>query len=576
MIRISMKRLRQLDQRGVASLIITMVTMVVISLIVIGFATISRREQRQSLDQQLSAQAFYAAESGIEDAKNVIKSMLAADPNQLIPAKPNCTKDPKNNYPTLAKTRIDDNLNVSYTCLTVDPDPTSLQYNDVSDSSIIARVNTDAAITSLRLTWTPTSAPTILSSKCPNSVDHTLKQQTNWDCGYGLLRADMTPTTGALSRAGLVGDTVTGFFEPTTAASPGTLEYNVSRNTPNFIGAKCATAGPYGTCQATIQNISGNITSMALRLSSLYQPSNVKIEALDNSGKPQKIHGVQATIDSTGKASDVLRRIQVRLPIAAGGLIPGYALQSNGSICKHFSTSSDYFEISGVIAPLDNANAMCLPATDVVIPVCSSVNDVILVLDRSGSMKNEWETGTAMDQLKKVAIKFVKTTQIASDKNHAAIVTFNLTATLGSDLTGDQSALLPVIDALQPQGGTGYTVALDAAAKEFNSPYIRAASPKIIVFVSDGAPHESDPFPKNDTGKTRNDVIAQAAKIRNSGVRIYTIGINGETYATKRDPYDADLLKTMAGTPSQFFDASSEANLDGVMQQISSQLKCNP
>ena len=44
-------------QRGMASIIITMITMVIITLIVLGFATLSRREQRQSLDRQLSTQA---------------------------------------------------------------------------------------------------------------------------------------------------------------------------------------------------------------------------------------------------------------------------------------------------------------------------------------------------------------------------------------------------------------------------------------------------------------------------------------------------------------------------------------
>ena len=66
------------DQRGIASLIITMVSMVIVTLIVLGFATLSRREQRQSLDRQLSTQAFYAAESGVEDARAVILNSIAS------------------------------------------------------------------------------------------------------------------------------------------------------------------------------------------------------------------------------------------------------------------------------------------------------------------------------------------------------------------------------------------------------------------------------------------------------------------------------------------------------------------
>src|SRR5690349_5561347 len=93
-------------QSGMASIVITMVTMVVISLIVIGFATISRREQRQSLDQLLSSQAFYAAESGIEDATAIIKSTLASGSTPTN--KSDCTtNDPSGtNYPTGAQTTV--------------------------------------------------------------------------------------------------------------------------------------------------------------------------------------------------------------------------------------------------------------------------------------------------------------------------------------------------------------------------------------------------------------------------------------------------------------------------------------
>jgi len=41
----------QSKQRGMVAIMITMILMIVISLIVLGFAQISRRNQRQSLDR---------------------------------------------------------------------------------------------------------------------------------------------------------------------------------------------------------------------------------------------------------------------------------------------------------------------------------------------------------------------------------------------------------------------------------------------------------------------------------------------------------------------------------------------
>ena len=60
------------NQSGYASFVIALVTVVVISLIVAAFAADSRIEQKNSLASNLSTQAYYAAESGINDAKTVI------------------------------------------------------------------------------------------------------------------------------------------------------------------------------------------------------------------------------------------------------------------------------------------------------------------------------------------------------------------------------------------------------------------------------------------------------------------------------------------------------------------------
>jgi Tfp pilus assembly protein PilX len=65
------------SQTGMVSIMVTMLLMLVITLIVLGFAQVSRREQIQTLDRQLSAQAFFAAESGVNDAISVIKQRLA-------------------------------------------------------------------------------------------------------------------------------------------------------------------------------------------------------------------------------------------------------------------------------------------------------------------------------------------------------------------------------------------------------------------------------------------------------------------------------------------------------------------
>src|SRR5262245_28445627 len=59
------------NQSGMAAIIVTLIIMIVLSLITLGFARIVNREQRQVADRQLNTQAFYAAESGVSIVKNL-------------------------------------------------------------------------------------------------------------------------------------------------------------------------------------------------------------------------------------------------------------------------------------------------------------------------------------------------------------------------------------------------------------------------------------------------------------------------------------------------------------------------
>ena len=362
------------NQRGMASIIITMITMVIISLIVLGFATLSRREQRQSLDQQLSTAAFYAAESGIEDARNVIKTALTT-PGHSVKAKHNCTTNdagPGDDYPIPTsgsgnQTVLNAAAGISYTCLTVDNTPSSLLFNGVGEDSVVVPVTVDPAgppINRLTITWKPTNIPSGATdtTSCPGSNNTTLRAQAAWNCGYGLLRADMTLTDNGLRRSDLQTNTITGFFEPLSNNSgSGQMDFNSDRNKPNLVGATC-TQGAFTTasnCTATIGGIAVSTHSLVLRLNSLYQPSNLSV-TVQNGANSLPVVGVQATIDSTGKAQDVLRRIQVRIPLTQSStLTPNYAVQSAGSVCKRFLANSTYFAVDNGIVDPDTSNAMC-------------------------------------------------------------------------------------------------------------------------------------------------------------------------------------------------------------------------
>ena len=104
------------DESGLAAITVTLIILGIVTLITVGFATLMRREQRQALDRQLSTQAFYAAESGVNLARKAIDADLAV--SETPETYSNCSDSPIVNY--------DLGNNASVSCVLADLTPTEL------------------------------------------------------------------------------------------------------------------------------------------------------------------------------------------------------------------------------------------------------------------------------------------------------------------------------------------------------------------------------------------------------------------------------------------------------------------
>lgn len=354
---------RQEKQAGLVSIMVTMILMVVITLVVLGFAQISRRNQRNALDQQLSTQAFYAAETGVNDAANALKQAIAT--GVTVSAKTDCGAGTGPVYGTLPSSVLDSGTNVSYTCLMVDPTPSSLQYSKIKTdrSTIIPLSPASGTFANIKLTWKSTLATSTPATGCSASVAATgnLPTTSNWTCGYGILRFDLVPTSGTLSLSSLQ-TFMTSFLVPTTAATGGTIAYATGSNIINRSAVTC----DHTNCSITITGLSGS--SYYMRASSLYQEAGqFTITATDSSGNALKFQNAQALIDATGRAQDVLRRVQVRMPLTASTTtnLPDNALSSTDAVCKRFRVMDGYFAsdaaaaVGGLTSLTGAANKLC-------------------------------------------------------------------------------------------------------------------------------------------------------------------------------------------------------------------------
>jgi Tfp pilus assembly protein PilX len=336
------------NQQGLVSFVVTIIIMLILSLIVMGFARLSRREQRQALDRQLSTQAFYAAEAGINDAvdalkKNVLSSTIEKD---------NC--DPIPGYNNVLNTTGP----ISYSCVLVDPTPPEYNFDavDQSDSEVVMiQSSTGANIDTINFYWQDKDGKTGLA--CPN-VSAVNSLPTTWPagCDTGMLRIDLVPygTASSQSRLSLVSNLMTAFLYPSTSGPYTDLTYINSPGVNQGVMARatCNIGNTPKYCRLSIVGLSSN--RFYLRMKGIYGTSSVTITS-QSGGSVVEMSGYQALVDSTGKANDVLRRVRVAVPInSISGPFPEFAAQSEDSLCKRFTVSDT---IGLTLAPAAPGNA---------------------------------------------------------------------------------------------------------------------------------------------------------------------------------------------------------------------------
>lgn len=317
------------NQIGLVSFVVVTIIMLVLSLIVIGFARLSRREQRQALDRQLSTQAFYAAESGINYAVDIIKATLRAG-NSVV-EKSVCPPDPPGG--TYTDNVLDAGSGISFSCLLVNASPQSLRFDNISTAqSTVFRMTAPGPTPFDQITfnWRATAGAgggTDVSGCQFGDFPPGVIVTPN--CEIGVLRIDIV-SLDSLTRNDLLNNMSTVFAQPTDDAMDNVTFAGSSGLTRQGVVAKASCNG--GECSMTIRNIGRN--RLVVRLKSIYLDSSVVVIANDATLGVMPIKDAQVIVDATGKANDILRRVQVRVPVGSGNVVPDFAIQTLDTLCK--------------------------------------------------------------------------------------------------------------------------------------------------------------------------------------------------------------------------------------------------
>lgn len=332
-------------EKGLVSFFVVAIILVVISLVVISFSRIVRREQVQTSDRQFSTQAFYAAETGINDAAEFLNNNPGADGWGS-----DCNGS--SSFIDYAGLTTSSQLDgeVAYTCLLVDKSPSELTYSNVPiNSSLVTPINPATAdiIDRIVLSWDDINDLTDISN-CPVSGVNSLPGRLPGGCEVGGMRVELVPFDTPKNRTELMNERFVTYLQPLASGSS-SISYGsgTGDNTGVKESVECDTAIGDGFCEISITGLPGGENEFYIRLRSLYKPTKLSIKALDSSGNVIPLEGSQVAIDATGRAGGVLRRIRVTRPVAKEGFIsPEFALKSFDPLCKRY-----------LIAPGDPAGA---------------------------------------------------------------------------------------------------------------------------------------------------------------------------------------------------------------------------
>lgn len=346
-------------QAGIASIVVVSVLVVVMSLVAIGFSRLMNRSLQQSTNSALNSAAEYAARSAINDALSYAKTNPTAevsDCNSLISGT-GALKD-------AAKLSED----TKYTCVLIDPTPIDLVYQKLPPlQSQVVRMTTCksdptcvfAAINGGSIMFSWESFDRSFSS-LPNLNDPFYDEKRWSESNYEpVLRVSLYPilSGGDLSAAKNSSKTKTYFFypKPKTTDTVTTIGYGADGRQDVQCAqdkSQISTGNFKGTADYNCNVIINNLEPAQyyyVRLTPVYNQTNVKIKANDDGNNVLEFQGVQSIIDTTATSGSAVKRLQARVDastIYSGrdynispdeNSIPDFALRSSNQVCKRFN-----------------------------------------------------------------------------------------------------------------------------------------------------------------------------------------------------------------------------------------------
>ncbi len=354
----------KLNENGYAAIVITMIIMSIIGLISIGFTSNALFDQKNVLKDVLTAQASYSAESGVNDAYDIITAYERLGvPLSSIPTQTkHCLIDNSGAQSYINGTSNQLSPVDKYSCILVNSSPFSLEYRPINaNTGQTILVSSSNSISTIGISWQEhsTTSSTPIFSGCPSLK--TLPTLSNYNnCSAPVIQVDLIPTSGVANNPSyIIGKTLSFFIQPQNVSTMSTT-YPTPLNA-EIIQGDCNSSGTSTfnsefNCDVKF-NVPSSLLSNAfyMHITPFYQQADLSVQAYKSTSSttPISLTGSQALIDVTGSSAGTSSRIEERICISSvcQNNSPIGAVLSHDSICKYFTTEPGTFSDIGANCP---------------------------------------------------------------------------------------------------------------------------------------------------------------------------------------------------------------------------------
>lgn len=370
-IKFSQSSLRR-NQAGGFSIYVSLIVMLVLTLITLGFVRIVGSNYREITDSQYNLQAHYAAEAGVSDARKEIIERIktsglidsfttgtSTNPDSWAEGLEawNCSAG-KNQHTDIDSANhwreggvYKGNLfdpdnsqepNIGYSCVDIDLRPKELVYDQIDQNRSLMLplwpVNKDGGnvdVEEFVFSWGDAdSGP----NNMPDFQEFTPHKDWN---ALPVLRVQITAIPNNFTRTILNQNTRVFFLVPDDVSNA-TLTHNWPALGADGEIVHCVhTTNKDFPCQVTL---TFNSTAFSpskdknylyfARVQAIYKDAKFSLEGNYGGTDPVRFQNIQAVITVTGRGGPILERLRERIPLRPVYDYPEYALDSVDTICK--------------------------------------------------------------------------------------------------------------------------------------------------------------------------------------------------------------------------------------------------